>query len=84
MNDHKPHAISQIAQQANRAFLELQSIKGIESSQAVLQMARKLNECIDDILQANTLDLELSREMAVPELMIDWSSKKARFACWAI
>ena len=72
MNDHKPHAISQIAQQANRAFSELQSVKGVESSQAILQMAKKLNECIDDILQANTLDLEISREMAVPDLIIDW------------
>lgn len=26
----------------------------------------------DDILEANTLDLEASREMAVPDLMIDW------------
>ena len=26
----------------------------------------------DDILEANTLDLEASREMAVPDLMLDW------------
>lgn len=26
----------------------------------------------DDILEANTLDLEISRDMAVPELVVDW------------
>ena len=72
MNENNPHTISLIAQQAHNAFLELNSIKGIESSEAVLQMANKLNECMDDILQANTLDLEISREMAVPDLILEW------------
>ncbi len=72
MNDHNPPPISVIAQQAQTAFLELNSIKGIESSEAVAQMASKLNECMDDILQANTLDLEISREMAVPDLILEW------------
>lgn len=31
-----------------------------------------LDKCKDDILEANTLDLEASREMAVPDLMLDW------------
>ena len=72
MNENNPHTISLIAQQAHNAFLELNSIKGIESSEAVLQMAKKLNERMDDILQANTLDLEISREMAVPDLILEW------------
>ena len=72
MNDSNPHSISTIAKQAHQAFLALKSIKGIESSEAVLQMAKKLNECMDDILQANTLDLEISREMAVPDLILEW------------
>jgi glutamate-5-semialdehyde dehydrogenase len=35
-------------------------------------MARALKCSFDDILEANTLDLEASREMAVPELILDW------------
>lgn len=31
-----------------------------------------ISERKDDILEANTLDLEASREMAVPDLMLDW------------
>jgi glutamate-5-semialdehyde dehydrogenase len=35
-------------------------------------MAEALKERQDDILEANTLDLEASREMAVPDLILDW------------
>lgn len=35
-------------------------------------MAELLLERQDDILEANTLDLEVSREMAVPELILEW------------
>jgi len=35
-------------------------------------MAQALKRSFDDILEANTLDLEASREMAVPELILDW------------
>jgi glutamate-5-semialdehyde dehydrogenase len=72
MNDSNPHSISNIAKQSHQAFLALNTMKGIESSEAVLQMAQKLTECMDDILQANTLDLEISREMAVPDLILEW------------
>lgn len=35
-------------------------------------MAEALLDRQNDILEANTLDLEESREMAIPELMLDW------------
>jgi glutamate-5-semialdehyde dehydrogenase len=35
-------------------------------------MAETLLKRQDDILEANTLDLEASREMAVPDLILDW------------
>jgi glutamate-5-semialdehyde dehydrogenase len=35
-------------------------------------MSELLRERQDDILEANTLDLEVSREMAVPELILEW------------
>lgn len=60
---------------AKRAFgasLKLGTTKGIERSRAVLAMAQAIENDFDEILEANTLDLEASREMAVPELILDW------------
>jgi glutamate-5-semialdehyde dehydrogenase len=59
-------------QRTYEASLVLGSIKGVERSNAVRAMADALDEAIDDILEANTLDLEASREMAVPELILEW------------
>jgi glutamate-5-semialdehyde dehydrogenase len=41
-------------------------------SQILEAMADNLETTQDDILEANTLDLEASLEMAVPELVVDW------------
>jgi glutamate-5-semialdehyde dehydrogenase len=61
-----------IAKRAYHAAIKLGTTKGAERSRAVLAMARALECSFDDILEANTLDLEASREMAVPELILDW------------
>jgi glutamate-5-semialdehyde dehydrogenase len=63
-----PEAISR----AYRASLELATTRGVERSRGVQAMAQALESAFDDILDANTLDLEASREMAVPELILDW------------
>ncbi|QLE55911.1 glutamate-5-semialdehyde dehydrogenase [Nostoc sp. TCL26-01] len=60
------------ASSAFQASLKLGTTKGIDRSRAVLAMAQALEQSFDDILEANTLDLEASREMAVPELILDW------------
>ena len=57
---------------AYQASLKLGITKGADRSRAVQQMAQALKRSFDDILEANTLDLEASREMAVPELILDW------------
>ena len=57
---------------AYRASMKLAITKGAERSRAVRQMAQALKYSFNDILEANTLDLEASREMAVPELILDW------------
>jgi glutamate-5-semialdehyde dehydrogenase len=57
---------------AYQASLELGITKGADRSRAVRAMAQALKRSIDDILEANTLDLEASREMAVPELILEW------------
>ncbi len=54
------------------ASLKLATAKGSDRSRMVLAMATAIAGAIDDILEANTLDLEASREMAVPDHVIDW------------
>lgn len=41
-------------------------------SAALEAMGQNLKQRKDDILEANTLDLEISRDMAVPDLVVDW------------
>jgi glutamate-5-semialdehyde dehydrogenase len=60
------------AKRALQASLKLGFTKGADRSRAVLAMAQALERSFDDILEANTLDLEASKEMAVPELILDW------------
>lgn len=59
-------------QRAYQASLTLEMLKGNDRNQGVLAMAKAIKNSIDDILEANTLDLETSREMAVPELVVEW------------
>ncbi|MBD2384247.1 glutamate-5-semialdehyde dehydrogenase [Cylindrospermum sp. FACHB-282] len=69
--DDYPEPINS-AKRAYQASLKLGITKGVDRSRAVLAMAQALDRSFDDILEANTLDLEASREMAVPELILDW------------
>ena len=57
---------------AYRASLTLATTRGGDRSRGVHAMAQALQNAFDDILDANTLDLEASREMAVPELILEW------------
>lgn len=57
---------------AHQASIELATTRGTLRSRAVQAMARAIKRQQDEILEANTLDLEASREMAVPELLLDW------------
>lgn len=61
-----------IVQRARQASLELALLKGVNRSRALQLMAEALQERQNDILEANTLDLEACREMAVPDLILDW------------
>ncbi|MGJ5674888.1 MAG: glutamate-5-semialdehyde dehydrogenase [Nostochopsis sp.] len=69
--DHSPEAIAS-TKRAYTASLKLGITKGIDRSRAVLAMAEAIKCSFDDILEANTLDLEASREMAIPNLILDW------------
>lgn len=64
--------LDDIIQTARRAALDLANSRGTARGRALQGMAEALKASQDDILEANTLDLEASREMAVPDLILDW------------
>ncbi|MCL1473564.1 glutamate-5-semialdehyde dehydrogenase [Argonema antarcticum] len=68
--DATPDSIA--VRRAYRASFGLATTKGVDRSRAVVAMAQALKRASDDILEANTLDLLASREMAVPDLILDW------------
>ena len=72
MVDSTPSSILVSVQSAYDAHLELEKAKSLERSQGILAMAQGLRNAFNEILEANTLDLEISREMAVPDLIVDW------------
>jgi glutamate-5-semialdehyde dehydrogenase len=55
-----------------QSFFELEKTKGIDRSRAVKAMAKAIKNSADEILEANTIDLETSKEMSVSDLLIDW------------
>ncbi|NEO67581.1 MAG: gamma-glutamyl-phosphate reductase, partial [Moorea sp. SIO4G2] len=56
----------------HHASRALANTKGEERSRGIEAMAQGMRNSFDDILEANTLDLETSRDMAVPDLILDW------------
>lgn len=60
------------ARRAYHASLELAKTQSSERSQALQLMASALYDRQDEILEANTLDLEASRDMAVSPPILDW------------
>ncbi|AFZ00500.1 glutamate-5-semialdehyde dehydrogenase [Calothrix sp. PCC 6303] len=61
-----------IPRRAYEASLRLATTKGVDRSRTVLAIAKAIESDFDLILEANTLDLEASREMAIPDLILDW------------
>lgn len=71
-NNISPNPIVTSLKRVYQSFLELEKTKGIDRSRGIKEIAKGLKNSADEVLEANTLDLEISREMAVPELIIDW------------
>jgi len=67
-----PKSTLPVVQSAYRASLELAIAKGVDRARGIQCMAAALDNALEEILEANTLDLEMSREMAVPDLILDW------------
>lgn len=61
-----------VTQNAYRASAVLATLKGSDRVRGLQAMAEALESAIEEILEANTLDLEMSREMAMPELIVEW------------
>jgi glutamate-5-semialdehyde dehydrogenase len=57
---------------ANQASAQLLTREGGQRSQGIVAMAQTLQTDFHNILEANTLDLEASREMAIPNMMLEW------------
>ena len=64
--------LTHTVRQVRQAALKLATADPESQSQALESMAQAMLQYQDDILEANTLDLEASREMAVPDLVLDW------------
>lgn len=61
-----------ITEQAYVASRALAVVPGEDRAQVIQAIARTIGKRQNDILEANTLDLEVSREMAVPTLLLEW------------
>lgn len=57
---------------SHQASLILANTSSTLRDRALKMMAEILDSSVDRVLEANTLDLETSREMAVPDLILEW------------
>lgn len=66
------NSLSAVVQSATQASSTLADASPTLRNQAIQGLAQALQHHKNDILEANTLDLETSREMAIPPLLLDW------------
>ncbi|MGK7943023.1 MAG: glutamate-5-semialdehyde dehydrogenase [Microcystaceae cyanobacterium] len=69
---NSPTLIQLASQRAYNSFIELSKFSGKQRNQGIKAMAVTIEGAFDQILEANTLDLETSREMAVPDILLEW------------
>lgn len=67
-----PEDLTGFIYKSHAAALQLTQISTRDRDNLLLEMAERLKKYKNEILEANTLDLEASREMAVPELVLEW------------
>ena len=61
-----------VARRAYQASMDLAATKSRDRAAALQAMAGSLKRRQNEILEANTLDLEASRDMAIPDLIVEW------------
>ena len=64
--------ILSIVRASQKAAARLAQVSGAERRRGVMVLAEAIESSFDEILEANTLDLEMSREMAIAEPIVDW------------
>ena len=61
-----------IVRESRQAAVKLAQISGAERRLGILAIAKAMEDSFDEILESNTIDLEMSREMAISEPIADW------------
>ncbi|MEY2831754.1 MAG: hypothetical protein RLZZ574_1012 [Cyanobacteriota bacterium] len=61
-----------IVQKSHKAAIKLAQISGSKRRLGILAIAEAIESSCDEILESNTIDLEMSREMAIAEPIADW------------
>jgi glutamate-5-semialdehyde dehydrogenase len=67
-----PQDLTDFVFRSHNAALQLAHIPALKKNQVLLEIAEALKQQRDRILEANTLDLEASREMSVPDVVLEW------------
>lgn len=70
--DNAPLGLAVTLESSQRAFLELGSFTGNDRDRGIRAMADRLEDSFSQILEANTLDLVVSREMSVADCLCEW------------
>ena len=65
-------SLASILDQSDRAGRQLSVTNSKQREQAIGAMATAIRAAAQDILEANTLDLEASRESGISELLLEW------------
>ncbi|MEL6928087.1 MAG: glutamate-5-semialdehyde dehydrogenase [Cyanobacteria bacterium J06600_6] len=61
-----------IVRESHKAAIKLAHIPNSKRRLGILAIAEAMEGSFDEILEANTIDLEMSREMAIAEPIADW------------
>ncbi len=67
-----PEDLTGFVYQSHAASTFLASIELEERNRILLEIAEAVKQQRNQILEANTLDLEASREMAIPDIVLEW------------
>jgi glutamate-5-semialdehyde dehydrogenase len=67
-----PEDLTNFLYQSYSAGLSLSELAEEKRNQLILKIADAIKHDRNQILEANTYDLEASREMAIPDLLLDW------------
>ncbi|MEL7409709.1 MAG: aldehyde dehydrogenase family protein, partial [Cyanobacteria bacterium J06558_2] len=70
--DSSSNQMLTIVRDSHKAAIKLAQISGEKRRLGVIALAKAMESSFDEILEANTLDLELSREMAIADPIADW------------